>query len=188
MRRLILSALLLFSIMTLATGILYPLLVTGMSRLLFPFTSQGSLRQRKGVIVGSVLIAQNVRDPAYFWPRPSASHYGTMPAGASNLGPMSKVLRTQAEKRQEEWMRANGSDSPVPPEMMSASASGLDPETSPEAAMAQLDRIARARSWKPGQARAAEELIKARTEKPLLNFIGTRRINVFLLNLALDDI
>jgi len=188
MRRLILSALLLFSIMTLATGIMYPLFVTGLARLLFPFTSQGSLRQRKGVIIGSVLIAQDVRDPAYFWPRPSASHYGTMPSGASNLGPLSRELRTQAAKRQEEWTLANGSGSPVPLEVMSASASGLDPEISPEAAMAQLNRIARARRWEPEQARAAEELITVHTEKPLLNFIGIPRVNILLLNLALDDI
>lgn len=188
MRRLIYSALVLFILLTLTTGLLYPLLVTGLANLLFPAASRGSLLERKGIIIGSALIAQRVKDPAYFWPRPSATDFSTMPSGASNRGPLSSALQAQIAERRREWTRTTGNESAIPSEMLTASASGLDPDISPGAALAQLDRIARARRWKPGQYKAAIELIETQTKKPSFGFIGSSRINILQLNLALNDI
>jgi potassium-transporting ATPase KdpC subunit len=186
MRRIFYIALRLFLLMTVITGLLYPLAVTGLANLLFPGASQGSLVSRQGVVMGSSLLGQGLSDPAYFWSRPSACDYGTLPSGASNLGPTSKELRALMAKRAGQWIAGNGS--PVPPEMVAASGSGLDPHISPEAAIAQLPRIARARRWKPEQVEAARTALYKFTEQPLLGFIGQPRVNTFLLNLTLDGI
>jgi K+-transporting ATPase ATPase C chain len=186
MRKIFFIALRLFLLMTVITGLLYPLAVTGLARLLFPGASRGSLVSRQGVVSGSSLLAQGSTDPAYFWPRPSVCDHGTLPSGASNLGPTSKELRELMAERSIHWIAANGS--PVPPEMLTASGSGLDPHISLEAAIAQLQRIARVRRWKPGQIEAARMSLRKCTEQPMLGFIGQQRVNIFLLNLTLDDI
>lgn len=186
MRRILFIALRLFLLMTIITGLLYPLAVTGLASLLFPGTSRGSLVSRKGIVVGSSLLAQGSSDPAYFWPRPSACNYNTMPSGASNLGPTSKELRNLMVERLNYWSAAN--NAPVSLEMITAPGSGLDPHISPEAAIAQLPRITRARRWNPKQMEVAKQTLDKLIERPLLGFIGQARINIFLLNLALDKI
>jgi K+-transporting ATPase ATPase C chain len=188
MRRIFFIALRLFLLMTAITGLLYPLAVTGLATTLFPKTSRGSLITKKGEVVGSSLLAQSFDSPSYFWPRPSAANYATLPSGASNLGPTSKALRAQIAVRARLWKAGTATDGFLFPEMISASGSGLDPHISPEAAGAQLARIAKARRWDPEKMEAAREVLDRFTERPLFGFIGQPRINIFLLNLALDDI
>ena len=186
MRRIFFIALRLFLLMTVITGLLYPLAVTGLANLLFPGASRGSLVSRQGVVMGSSLLAQGSTDPAYFWSRPSACDYGTMPSGAGNLGPTSKKLRDQMTERSKQWIAVNGF--PAPLEMVTASGSGLDPHIGPEAAIAQLQRIARTRRWKPVQIEAARTYLRECTEQPTFGFIGQQRVNIFLLNLRIDGI
>jgi K+-transporting ATPase ATPase C chain len=186
MRRTFFIALRLFLLMTAITGLLYPLAVTGLANLLFPGASRGSLVSRQGIVRGSSLLAQGSTDPAYFWSRPSACDYSTMPSGAGNLGPTSKELRRLMAERSSHWTAGNGT--PVPLEMLTASGSGLDPHISPEAAIAQLQRIARARQWKPEQIEAARISLRKCTEPSTFGFIGQQRVNTFLLNLTLDGI
>lgn len=186
MRRIFFIALRLFLLMTVITGLLYPLAVTGLATTLFPKTSRGSLVTKKGEVVGSSLLAQSFDSPSYFWPRPSAANYATLPSGASNLGPTSKILRDQMTERSKQWIAVNGS--PAPLEMVTASGSGLDPHIGPEAAIAQLQRIARTRRWKPVQIEAARTYLRECTEQPTFGFIGQQRVNIFLLNLRIDGI
>lgn len=188
MRRIFFIALRLFLLMTFITGLLYPLAVTGLATTLFPKASRGSLITRQGKVVGSSLLAQNFDSPAYFRPRPSDCGYGTMPSGASNLGPTSKTLRVQISGRISSWEAATATDGALFPEMISASGSGLDPHTNPAAARAQLLRIAKARRWGPKQMEAARLILDKYIERPLFGFIGQPQINIFLLNLALDEI
>jgi len=188
MRRIFINALALFAVLSVLTGLFYPLAVTGLTNLLFPKTAQGSLVKRHGTIIGSALLAQGTTDPAYFRPRPSAADYGTMPSEASNLGPTSKTLRVQIAGRARSWEAGTATDGFLFPEMISASGSGLDPHISPEAAGAQLARVAKARRWDPKQMEAARQTLDAFTERPLFGFIGQPRINIFLLNLAIDEI
>lgn len=188
MRRIFFIALRLFLLMTFITGLLYPLAVIGLATTLFPKASRGSLVTRKGEVVGSSLLAQNFDSPVYFWPRPSACGYGTMPSGASNLGPTSKTLRVQIAGRIRSWEAATATDGVLFPEMISASGSGLDPHISPAAARAQLAGIAKARRWDQKQMEAARQVLGEFTERPLFGFIGQARVNIFLLNLAIDEI
>ena len=188
MRRIFFIALRLFLLMTFITGLLYPLAVTGLATTLFPKVSRGSLVTRKGVVVGSSLLAQSFDSPAYFWPRPSACGYGTMPSGASNLGPTNKTLRVQIAGRARSWETGTATDGFLFPEMISTSGSGLDPHISPAAARAQLAGVAKARRWNPEQTETALQILDKFTERPLFGFIGQPRVNIFLLNLAMDEI
>jgi K+-transporting ATPase ATPase C chain len=170
------------------TGLLYPLLTTGVANLLFPARAQGSfVADDRGTTVGSELIGQAFIGEAYLQPRPSAAGEKGWDAAASsgsNLGPTSKALRDRAAKDLERLVRDNpAAAEPVPAELVSASASGLDPHVSPEGALWQVPRIARARAVSEDRVRS---LIEGRVEGRDLFVLGEPRVNVLLVNLALD--
>ncbi len=170
------------------TGLAYPLLVTGVAKLLFPRRAEGSLvADERGHVVGSELLAQASANPAYFQPRPSAAGdagYDPMSSGGSSLGPTSKKLRDQATDRLAAITHANPDAAGAPPvELVTASGSGLDPHLSPAAALWQAPRVAKARGVSVERVRAlVEESVEGRD----LGVLGEPRVNVLLLNLALD--
>jgi K+-transporting ATPase ATPase C chain len=167
------------------TGLAYPLITTGVALVLFPHRARGSLvADEKGQIVGSELIAQAFTSDAYLQPRPSAAGekgYDASASGGSNLGPTSKALRERAAKELQRLQQQNLG--PVPAELVTASASGLDPHLSPGAALWQAPRIARARGVAEERVRA---VIDSHTEGRDLLILGEPRVNVLLVNLALD--
>jgi|SRR5580658_981165 K+-transporting ATPase ATPase C chain len=174
-------------VMTVLTGMLYPLVVAGIARLLFPVQAAGSLVTVSGRVVGSSLIGQAFTDPAHFWSRPSAStpqpYNGTASAG-SNLGPLNPALLDAVKGRIQALRAADpGNLAPVPVDLVTASASGLDPDISVAAAEYQVPRVARSRGLAPTRLRA---LIAAHTAGRLLGVLGEPRVNVLELNLALD--
>lgn len=177
--------------LTLLTGITYPLLVTGIARLLFPFQSNGSILIRQGKPVGSLLIGQPADSSGiYFGPRPSAGSYNPLPSGGSNYSLTNRRLREQFVQRQQQFREYNLQDriTEVPSEMLFASASGLDPHISPEAALLQVDRVSRARKFPEAQKAQLQDLVYRLTEPPQFLFLGQERINVLLLNLETDKI
>jgi len=170
------------------TGLLYPLSVTGLSLLLFPARAHGSwVTDERGQVVGSELLAQAFSRADYFQPRPSAAGQAGFDATASsgsNLGPTSKKLRDGAADAVKKLEAENpGAPRPVPVELATASASGLDPHLSPEAAQWQLPRVAAARGVSEERVRT---VLAAHTEGRTLGFLGEPRVNVLVLNLALD--
>lgn len=181
-------ALTLLVALSLITGLAYPLAVTGIAQLAFPQAANGSLILRDGQAVGSELIGQSFTEPRHFWGRPSAT--GPMPYNAanssgSNLGPSHPALAEAVKARIESLRAADpGNTAPVPVDLVTASASGLDPHISRAAADYQLARVARVRGLPEERVRS---LIEQHTEQPLLGFIGEPRVNVLRLNLALDD-
>jgi len=185
-----LTAFRIFLVMTLLTGVIYPLFITGIAQLAFPAKANGSLVYRNGMVVGSSLIGQKFDSSAWFWSRPSATGYNTLPSGASNLGPTSRELKQVIGERRDRFITGNSlSDSTsVPAEMVCASGSGLDPDISPEAAYLQIDRIAKARGFDAGQKQQLVELIRKMSEGAQFSVLGENRINVLMLNLALDTI
>ncbi|HWZ63243.1 MAG TPA: potassium-transporting ATPase subunit KdpC [Steroidobacteraceae bacterium] len=180
-------AIVLFVILTVITGIVYPLVVTGIGRALFPRQANGSLILKDGKPIGSKLIGQNFAEPKYFWSRPSATtpqpYNGTASTG-SNLGPLNPAL-TDAIKPRIDALHAADPDNkaPIPVDLVTASGSGLDPEISVAAADYQAGRVARARGLPAARVQA---LIAAHTEGRLLGVLGEPRVNVLELNLALD--
>ena len=188
MKTLIRPALSLFILMTVATGVLYPLAVTGVAKLAFAEQASGSLIVREGKTVGSALIGQHFSDPGHFWGRPSAT--GPMPyngtgSSGSNQGPLNPAL-VDAVKERIEALKAADPDNkgPVPVDLVTASASGLDPHISVAGARYQAARVARARGLDPA---VLQSLIARHTEERLLGVFGEPRINVLALNLALDQ-
>jgi potassium-transporting ATPase KdpC subunit len=182
-------ALVLLAVLTLLTGVVYPLAVTGIAQLLFPRAAAGSLVLRGGHALGSALIGQSFSDPGHFWSRPSATtpqpYNGTGSTG-SNLGPLNPALLDAVKARLATLRTADpGNSAPVPVDLVTASASGLDPHISVAAAQYQAARVARARSLPEARVRA---LIDAHTEGRLLGVIGEPRVNVLELNLALDSL
>lgn len=188
MMRFIRPAVSLLLAMTILTGILYPLAITGVAGLAFPKAAHGSLVYRNGTLVGSTLIGEQFTDARYFWGRPSATtpqpYNGTASSG-SNLGPVNPALLDAAQAAAKALREADPDNhAPVPVELVSASASGLDPDISPAAAQYQAGRIARLRHL---PLERVEALIRAHQSSRLLGFIGEPRVNVLELNLALDQ-
>jgi K+-transporting ATPase ATPase C chain len=172
---------------TLIAGGLYPLAMTVVARVAFRDQAEGSLVRHDGKIVGSALIAQQFRGAKYFWPRPSAATYATVPSGASNLGPTSAQLQTNVNNNLAALRAAHhlAADAPVPADLVFTSASGVDPDISPEAARFQIARVAAARGMSEDRIAA---LVERRVQPPQWGFLGEPRVNVLLLNLALDDL
>jgi potassium-transporting ATPase KdpC subunit len=175
-------------LLTALTGLAYPGLVTGLCQALFPGPANGSLLTRDGRVVGSALIGQNFTRPGYFQPRPSAAGndgYDAAASTGSNLGPTSKKLADRVKASVEAFRKDNpGASGPVPADLVTASASGLDPHISPASAEAQLARVAQARGASADQ---INQLVAKFTEGPDLGFLGEPRVNVLRLNLALDE-
>jgi len=175
-------------LMTLLTGLLYPLAVTGLAALLFPRQSAGSLLSFKGQLVGSALIGQNFKNPAFFHGRPSAAgtegYDGTSSSG-SNLGPTNHLLIESIWDRAKLLRVVNGlpGDAPVPSDLVTASGSGLDPDISPESAFLQVGRVARSRRLPEEQVR---EIVLKAIRRPQLGILGESRVNVLELNLELE--
>jgi K+-transporting ATPase ATPase C chain len=171
-------------VFTVLTGGIYPLAVTGASWALFPAQAHGSLVVRDGKVVGSTLIAQNFTRPEYFHPRPSAASYDASASTGSNWGPTNQKLADRVKASLAQYRQENPAHTgPVPADAVTASASGLDPEISPENADIQADRVARERKLYPAAVRAVVGEIAAGR---WLGFIGEPRVNVLQLNLALD--
>ncbi len=187
MKNILRPALVLFMVLTFLTGIVYPLLVTGLAQALFPSQAHGSLILQSGKAVGSSLIGQNFTDPAHFWGRPSATGpmaYNASASGGSNLGPMNPALTDVVKARVAALRAADPSNlAAVPVDLVTASASGLDPHISLAAAQYQLSRVAAARKLSNP---AVQVLIDQATQRPLLGLLGEPVVNVLQLNLALD--
>jgi K+-transporting ATPase ATPase C chain len=186
MRRQILPALLAFLCFTVLTGLVYPLVMTGVSQVAFPNRSDGSLLERDGKVVGSSLIGQDFKGPRYFHPRPSAAGdgYDAMSSSASNLGPTNQTLISDVRKRvlvYDAFFRHAGA---APGDAVTASGSGLDPQISPPNARLQAPRIAQARGLPLSRVLG---LIDQHTEGRSLGFLGEPGVNVLELNLALDQ-
>jgi len=174
---------------TVLTGLLYPLMVTGIAQLAFPGKANGSLLKKDGKVVGSELIGQPFSDPKYFWSRLSATGPFAYNAGASsgsNYGPLNPALLDAVQKRIKELKDADPQNTqPVPVDLVTASGSGLDPHISVAAALYQLPRVARTRNMGEERVRS---LVNQYTEGRQLGFLGEPRVNVLKLNLALEDI
>ncbi|VVB72085.1 Potassium-transporting ATPase KdpC subunit [uncultured archaeon] len=181
------SAILLFLAFTLLTGLVYPLLITGIAQTAWPEKAAGSLIVKDGRIVGSELIGQNFSGSGYFQGRPSEVGYAADGSGAGNLGPTSAKLMEQVCRRIEYVRRTNNisQKTPVPPELVLASASGLDPHISREGALMQVPRIARVRGLPESEVKL---LVYQHAEPAQFGIMGQERLNVLMLNLALDDL
>lgn len=182
-------ALVLLLILTLITGVVYPFVVTGLAAVLFPQQAGGSLLLRDGKPIGSSLIGQSFTEPKYFWSRPSATSpqpYNGLASGGSNLGPLNPALIDAVRARADALHTADpGNTAPVPVDLVTASASGLDPDISVAAANYQAARVARVRGLNVGVVQA---LIAEHARGRLLGWLGEPRVNVLQLNLALDEV
>jgi potassium-transporting ATPase KdpC subunit len=187
MSSLLRPAIVLFLILTAITGIVYPLVVTGLAQVAFPSQAEGSLIVSDGKAIGSRLIGQSFSDPKYFWSRPSATSpqpYNGVASTGSNLGPLNPALTDAVKSRIDTLHAADPTNTaPIPVDLVTASASGLDPELSVAAANYQAARVARVRSLKP---EAVQALIASHAQGKFLGVIGEPRVNVLELNLALD--
>ena len=170
--------------MTLLTGGIYPLIVTVIGQSLLVDKANGSLIRKDGRVIGSELIGQNFLDPKYFWSRPSATDYNPLPSGGSNLGLTSKDLQAKFKERSEKYK--NGGKQ-IPADLLFASASGLDPHITAEAARFQISRVVSERHLSSEQQDKLYKLINDLDEKPDYTLFGERRVNVVKLNLALDQ-
>jgi potassium-transporting ATPase KdpC subunit len=184
--------------LTLITGLAYPLAMTGIAEVIFPYQAQGSMIESNGTVVGSALIGQQFASDKYFHGRPSATTatdpndstktvpapYNAANSGASNLGPSNKALIDRVQGDIDTLKKDNPTAS-VPIDLVTTSASGLDPHISPEAALFQVPRIAKARNLPEDRVR---QLVQDKTEVRLLGLFGEPRVNVLLLNLALDHL
>src|ERR1700750_3132386 len=196
MLREIRPAILVLVVLTLITGLAYPLAMTAIAGVVFPNQAQGSLIEKDGKVIGSALIGQEFKDDKYFHGRPSATSapdpadstktvpapYNAANSGGSNLGPTSKALNDRI-KDDVEKLEAENPSMPVPVDLVTTSGSGLDPDISPEAALFQVPRVARARNMPEEQVR---ELVAQNTKGRMIGILGEPRVNVLALNLALD--
>jgi K+-transporting ATPase ATPase C chain len=179
-------AITLLALLTVITGVIYPLTVTGLAQVLFPQQANGSLIVMDGKTYGSELIGQQFDDPKYFWGRPSAAGYNATASSGSNLGPMNPSLEEVVQARMDALQSADPNNSlPIPVDLVTASASGLDPHISMAAALYQVSRVASARGLSEAE---VTSLIKKYTEGRQFGIFGEPRVNVLFLNLALDGI
>ncbi|MDF0544755.1 potassium-transporting ATPase subunit KdpC [Sphingobium sp. H39-3-25] len=183
-------ALVMTVLFALLLGLAYPLALTGIGQMLFPAQANGSIVMQDGQAIGSSIVGQGFASDRYFHSRPSAAGkgYDGMASSGSNLGPTSQALADRVKADVAALPASTPSERPdrhVPPDLLTTSASGLDPDLSPEAAFYQVDRVARARSLSPATVRA---LVAQGVEQPLLGFLGEPRVNVFDLNRRLDRI
>ena len=180
-------AIVLLLVLTVITGVVYPLVVTGIAQVAFPTQAAGSLLVRDGKPVGSTLIGQSFSDPKHFWSRPSATApqpYNGLASGGSNLGPLNPALTVGIKSRMDAlWAADPTNTSPIPVDLVTASGSGLDPDISLAAAYYQAPRVARERGLQP---QAVLALIAAHARGRWLGILGEPRVNVLDLNLALD--
>ncbi len=176
-----------FLVLTVITGLLYPLAVTAVAQVVFPVQANGSLIMKDGKAVGSTLIGQPFDDPKYFWGRLSATSpfpYNAAASSGSNLGPTNKALTDEVQARIDALHQADpGNNAPIPIDLVTSSGSGLDPNISPAAAEYQVNRVAKARGMDPAQVRA---LVARYTAGRQFGILGEPRVNVLQLNLALD--
>ena len=174
--------------MTILLGVIYPLAMTGISQAIFSKQANGSLVRAGGKVIGSEIIGQNFTKPEYFHPRPSATGntpYDAANSGASNLGPTNRKLGDRVKAAVEQFRKENPDyQGPIPADLVTTSASGLDPDISPDSARAQAARVAKARGIGVGE---VEQLIGQYTEGPQLGFLGEPRVNVLRLNLGLEE-
>src|ERR1700752_3087843 len=196
MLREIRPAILILVLLTLITGLAYPLAMTGIAGVLFPRQAQGSLIEKDGNVIGSALIGQEFKEDKYFHGRPSATlapdpadssktvpaPYNAANSGGSNLGPTSKALNDRV-KEDVDKLKAENPNAPVPVDLVTTSASGLDPDISPEGALFQVPRVAKARQMPEARVR---ELVTQNIQGRLAGLLGEPRVNVLALNLALD--
>jgi potassium-transporting ATPase KdpC subunit len=180
----------LFLFFTILTGIVYPLLVTGFAQVLFPEKANGSLIVKDNQMIGSELIGQKFDSSIYFTSRPSAISYNPLPSGSTNFGLTNGKLLKLVTNRREQFIAFNQLDSLtiVPSEMVFASASGLDPDISPDAALLQADRISKARNFDTIQTQDLLRSIINNIEKPQFLVLGKERVNVLILNLELNKL
>ena len=186
MKKNLVTAVLMTVVTTILLGIIYPLVVTGIAKALFPNKANGQLIERNGKIIGSRIIGQPFAGPGYFYSRPSAAGnngYDAANSGGSNLGPTNQKLIDRV-KQDTARLQAENPQQPVPIDLVTTSASGLDPDISPAAADFQVPRVARERSMSPDELR---RLIAKHTESRQLGFLGEPRVNVLELNLDLDS-
>lgn len=172
-------------VLTALVGIIYPLAITGISQLLFPSQANGSLVEHNGTVIGSALLGQNFSKPGYFRPRPSAAGaagYDATASGGSNLGPTSKLLMARVDSLTK-VLRAENPGAPVPVDLVTTSASGLDPDISPAAAEFQIPRVARERGI---AVESLRRMVQEHLTKRQLGALGEPRVNVLELNMALD--
>lgn len=181
----ILTSVRMLVVLTLLTGIIYPLVITGVSQVVFPGKANGSIVEVKAKDVGSRLIGQAFVANRYFWPRPSAIGYNPMPSGGSNLGPTSEALRDSVTVRAKRYgLPVND----IPADLLLASGSGLDPDISPEAAGIQIDRVAKARGLTDSDRTRLQALVQSHIQSSQFGLVGEPRVNVLELNLALDSL
>ncbi len=178
-------AVMMMLIFTLITGVIYPLLVTGLSQVLFKSQAQGSLIEKNGEIIGSRLIGQTFTKPGYFYSRPSAAGngYDALASGGTNYGPTNKKLFDGNVKGAAEALTKENPQAPIPVDLVTSSGSGLDPNITPAAAEFQVARVARERRMSLDE---VQRLIQEHTEGRQFGFLGEPRVNVLELNLALD--
>jgi K+-transporting ATPase ATPase C chain len=179
------TATLMLVALTALTGLVYPLVVTALARVLFHDSANGSLIERDGEVVGSELIGQTFSSPPYFWSRPSAVSYNGGGSAGSNLGPINPALHERVTATVATLRQAHGERGAIPVDLATASGSGLDPHISPAAALYQVGRVATARAISE---EAVRELVEQHIEGRQLGFLGEPRVNVLQLNLALDDL
>jgi potassium-transporting ATPase KdpC subunit len=179
-------AVVVFVVFSVLTGLAYPLAVTGVSQVVFPYQANGSLIETDGKLVGSELIAQGFDQPQYFWSRPSAAGYNGGASTGSNLGPTNPALLDAVKGRVKALKAADpDNERPVPVDLVTASGSGLDPHISPAAAEYQVPRVARSRDMAESDLRV---LVVQHTDVRTLDVLGEPRVNVLQLNMALDAI
>jgi K+-transporting ATPase KdpC subunit len=189
MRAQLRPALISFLILALLTGIIYPLVMTGLAQIIFPYQANGSLIVQGGKVVGSTLIGQSFDDPKYFWGRLSATSpnpYNAQASSGSNLGPTNPALIQEVQGRIDALHKADpGNTQPIPVDLVTSSGSGLDPDISVAAAIYQAPRVARVRGLDPAK---VQNLVNQSVEPRQFGFLGEARVNVLQLNLALDEL